>query len=90
MLLTSFALVGFRFVGLRKCLDARLTLVIGSSIYSFTTMLVTFLVGLALGGFLYARVLGEREARLSTVRLGRALGRTRRRWQPSLYSQSCR
>ena len=46
-----------------------LTLVIGSSIYSFSTMLVTFLVGLALGGFIYARVLGHREARLSTFGL---------------------
>ena len=32
-------------------------------------MLVTFLVGLALGGFIYARVLGHREARLSTFGL---------------------
>ena len=48
---------------------ARSTLVIGSSIYSFSTMLVTFLVGLALGGFIYARVLGHREARLSTFGL---------------------
>ncbi len=52
-----------------------LTLVIGSSIYSFTTMLVTFLIGLALGGFIYARVLGNREARLSTFGLHRAMGR---------------
>ena len=44
-------------------------LVIGSSIYSFSTMLVTFLVGLALGGFVYARFFGEREARLSTFGL---------------------
>jgi len=32
-------------------------------------MLVTFLIGLALGGFIYARVLGGREARLSTFGL---------------------
>src|SRR5207247_9765240 len=32
-------------------------------------MLVTFLIGLALGGFIYARLLGEREARLSTFGL---------------------
>src|SRR5262249_22650350 len=43
-----------------------LTLVIGSSIYSFTTMLVTFLIGLSLGGFIYARFLGGRGARLRT------------------------
>jgi len=38
-------------------------------VYSFTTMLVTFLVGLALGGFLYARFMGEREVRMSTFGL---------------------
>jgi spermidine synthase len=43
-----------------------LTLVIGSSVYSFTTMLLTFLVGLALGGFLFARLMGEREVQIST------------------------
>ena len=32
-------------------------------------MLVTFLIGLALGGFIYARVLGSKEARLSTFGL---------------------
>jgi spermidine synthase len=32
-------------------------------------MLVTFLIGLALGGFIYARFFGEREARLSTFGL---------------------
>src|SRR5580765_1381050 len=32
-------------------------------------MLVTFLIGLALGGFIYARVLGGREARLNTFGL---------------------
>src|SRR5207244_12886847 len=32
-------------------------------------MLVTFLVGLALGGFIYARTMGEREVRLSTFGL---------------------
>jgi spermidine synthase len=32
-------------------------------------MLVTFLIGLSLGGFIYARFMGEREARLSTFGL---------------------
>ena len=65
LLLISFALSGFASLVYENAWTRALTLVIGSSIYSFTTMLVTFLVGLALGGFLYARLLGEREARLS-------------------------
>jgi len=42
-----------------------LTLVIGGSVYSFTTMLLTFLTGLALGGYLYARLLGKREVQVT-------------------------
>jgi spermidine synthase len=38
-----------------------LTLVIGMSTYSFTVMLTTFLVGLGVGSFLYARWGGNRE-----------------------------
>src|SRR5262245_26045091 len=41
-----------------------LTLVIGGSVYSFTTMLLSFLIGLALGGYLYARLFGERQVRV--------------------------
>jgi len=37
-----------------------LGLVIGSSIYAFSAMLTTFLVGLALGSFLFARIWGNR------------------------------
>ncbi len=37
-----------------------LSLVIGSSIYAFSAMLTTFLVGLALGSFLFARIWGRR------------------------------
>ena len=65
VLLVSFALSGFASLVYENAWTRALTLVIGSSIYSFTTMLVTFLVGLALGGFLYARWLGERDVRLS-------------------------
>jgi spermidine synthase len=36
-----------------------LALVIGSSTYAFSTMLVTFLTGLALGSYLYSRVVGR-------------------------------
>src|SRR5262245_17409835 len=66
VLLTSFALSGFASLVYENAWTRALTLVIGSSIYSFSTMLVTFLIGLALGGFIYARFMGEREARLSS------------------------
>jgi len=69
VLLTSFALSGFASLVYENAWTRSLTMVIGSSIYSFSTMLVTFLVGLSLGGFIYARVLGGREARLSTFGL---------------------
>ncbi|MBI2902400.1 MAG: fused MFS/spermidine synthase [Candidatus Methylomirabilis oxyfera] len=38
-----------------------LSLVVGSSIYAFSAMLTTFLVGLALGSFLFARIWGKRQ-----------------------------
>ncbi|HXG51132.1 MAG TPA: fused MFS/spermidine synthase [candidate division Zixibacteria bacterium] len=63
--LVAFGLSGFASLVYENAWTRALTLVIGSSIYSFTTMLVTFLIGLALGGFIYARSMGEREARLS-------------------------
>jgi predicted membrane-bound spermidine synthase/tetratricopeptide (TPR) repeat protein len=69
VVLLSFALSGFASLIYENAWTRALTLVIGSSIYSFTTMLVTFLIGLALGGFIYARFMGEREARLSTFGL---------------------
>jgi predicted membrane-bound spermidine synthase len=69
ILLISFGFSGFASLVYENAWTRALTLVIGSSIYSFTTMLVTFLVGLSLGGFIYARFLGAREARLSTFGL---------------------
>jgi spermidine synthase len=66
VLLSSFGLSGFAALVYENAWTRALTLVIGSSVYSFTTMLVTFLVGLALGGFFYARLMGEREVRVST------------------------
>jgi spermidine synthase len=41
-----------------------LSLVIGSSTYAFSTMLVTFLTGLALGSFLFSRLVGDRRVGL--------------------------
>ena len=69
VVLVSFGLSGFASLVYENAWTRSLTLVIGSSIYSFSTMLVTFLIGLALGGFFYARILGQREARLSTFGL---------------------
>lgn len=46
-----------------------LTLVIGGSIYSFTTMLFTFLTGLAIGGYLYARLFGKRQVQVAVFGL---------------------
>ncbi|HWO40407.1 MAG TPA: fused MFS/spermidine synthase, partial [Candidatus Eisenbacteria bacterium] len=69
VLLVCFGLSGFASLVYENAWTRALTLVIGSSIYSFTTMLVTFLIGLALGGFVYARYFGRREARLSTFGL---------------------
>ncbi len=69
VLLTSFALSGFASLVYENAWTRSLTMVIGSSIYSFSTMLVTFLVGLSLGGFIYARFLSGREPRLSTFGL---------------------
>src|SRR5262245_2038085 len=69
VVLASFALSGFASLVYENAWTRSLTLVIGSSIYSFSTMLVTFLIGLSLGGFIYARVLGGREARLHTFGL---------------------
>jgi spermidine synthase len=66
VLLISFGLSGLAALVYENAWTRALTLVIGSSIYSFTTMLVTFLVGLSLGGFLYARWMGEREVRVRT------------------------
>lgn len=69
MILLAFAFSGFAALVYENAWARALTLVIGSSVYSFTTMLVTFLIGLSLGGFLYARWMGEREVRLSSFGL---------------------
>jgi predicted membrane-bound spermidine synthase/tetratricopeptide (TPR) repeat protein len=69
VVLVSFGLSGFASLVYENAWTRALTLVIGSSIYSFTTMLVTFLIGLALGGFIYARFFGQREPRLSSFGL---------------------
>ena len=69
VVLGSFSLSGFASLIYENAWTRALSLVIGSSVYSFTTMLVTFLVGLALGGFIYARLVGDRDVRLSAFGL---------------------
>ncbi|HEY1371401.1 MAG TPA: fused MFS/spermidine synthase [Candidatus Binatia bacterium] len=59
LLLVSIALSGAAAMIYENAWTHALTLVIGGSVYSFTTMLLTFLVGLAAGGYLYARVFGR-------------------------------
>lgn len=66
VLLVCFGLSGFSALVYENAWTRALTLVIGSSVYSFTTMLLTFLVGLAIGGFLFGRVLGDRNIKVST------------------------
>src|ERR1041385_1196003 len=58
LLLVSIALSGAAAMVYENAWTHALTLVIGGSVYSFTTMLLTFLVGLAAGGYLYARLFG--------------------------------
>ena len=59
LLLVSIALSGAAAMVYENAWTHALTLVIGGSVYSFTTMLLTFLVGLAAGGYLYARLFGR-------------------------------
>ena len=65
LLLLAIALSGAAAMIYENAWTHALTLVIGGSIYSFTTMLFTFLSGLALGGYLYARWFGKHETRVS-------------------------
>ena len=59
LLLGAIALSGAAAMIYENAWTHALTLVIGGSVYSFTTMLLTFLIGLAAGGYLYARLFGR-------------------------------
>ena len=59
-LLVGFALSGGAAMVYENAWVRALTLVIGMSTYSFTVMLTTFLIGLGMGSFLYARWWGTR------------------------------
>lgn len=63
-------LIGFFVAGLVSmiyeiCWMRILCLIIGSSVYAFSTMLITFLAGIALGSFLFGRFKGRREVDLN-------------------------
>ncbi len=66
VLLLGFGFSGFSAMIYENAWTRALSLVIGSSVYSFTTMLLTFLIGLAVGGFLFARIMGERNVKISS------------------------
>lgn len=55
--LFSFALTGFAALTLEVAWTRVLSLVLGPSVYAFSVMLATFLIGLALGSFAFARVI---------------------------------
>jgi spermidine synthase len=69
LLLAAIALSGAAAMVYENAWTHALTLVIGGSVYSFTTMLVTFLIGLAAGGYLYARLFGARAVSASAFGL---------------------
>jgi len=54
ILLTTFALSGFAAMIYEVVWTRILTLILGSTLYSFATMLATFLLGLAIGSFLFS------------------------------------
>ena len=65
-LLVGFALSGGAAMVYENAWVRALTLVIGMSTYSFTVMLTTFLIGLGVGSFLYARWWGSRRVGIAT------------------------
>lgn len=65
LLLLAIALSGVAAMIYENAWTHALTLVIGGSIYSFTTMLLTFLTGLALGAYLYVRLFGKRQVQIA-------------------------
>jgi len=69
LLLLAIALSGAAAMVYENAWTHALTLVIGGSVYSFSTMLLAFLTGLALGGYLYARLFGGKEARVTAFGL---------------------
>jgi spermidine synthase len=59
LVLIAFMLTGFAALSAEVLWTRVLTLVIGTTVYAFSAMLGTFLLGLALGGAVFARVAGR-------------------------------
>ena len=60
VILVAFGLAGLASMVYEVGWTRVLALILGSSTYAFSTMLVTFLAGIALGSFLFARLWGKR------------------------------
>lgn len=69
-LLASVALTGFCALALEVAWTRVLSLVLGPSVYAFSIMLATFLIGLALGGFAVARLLARWRPRVLAFLFG--------------------
>ena len=64
-ILLAIALSGFTALVYEVAWTRILTMILGSSVYAFSTMLTAFLFGIALGSFLYAKFLNERKNALA-------------------------
>ncbi|MBS2034409.1 fused MFS/spermidine synthase [bacterium] len=74
-----FALAGFSSMTFQLGWTRGLALTLGGAVYSFTSILVVFLSGIALGSLLYPRLLGTRQvgwSQLGTVCLGLGVSAT--------------
>jgi len=67
VILTAFGLAGLASMMYEVGWTRVLALILGSSTYAFSTMLVTFLTGIALGSFLFARLWGKRSVSLTLL-----------------------
>ncbi|MBW2644906.1 MAG: fused MFS/spermidine synthase [Deltaproteobacteria bacterium] len=67
VILVAFGLAGLASMMYEVGWTRVLALVLGSSTYAFSTMLVTFLAGIALGSFLFARLWGKRSVSLTVL-----------------------
>ncbi|HAG50473.1 MAG TPA: hypothetical protein DCL42_03960 [Deltaproteobacteria bacterium] len=61
--LAAFALSGFTALAYEVVWTRALSLIIGSSVYAFTTMLFTFLLGIALGSFIMSALMEKARGR---------------------------
>ena len=57
--MVAFGISGFAAMGYEVAWSRTLSLIIGSSVYAFTVMLTTFLLGLAVGGMIGARLVAR-------------------------------